>query len=68
MSPKVRRKNAEQRADRDDMLADWLERDANIMSLRRYQEDTRYNKIHSDQSDHWGDDIFRMALLDVGGC
>ena len=45
MRPKVRRKNAEQRADADDMLADWLERDANIMSLRRYQEDTRYNKI-----------------------
>ena len=43
MSPKVRRKNAE-----DDMLADWLERDADIMSLPMYQEvlkDTRYNKI-----------------------
>ena len=41
----VRRKNAEQRADADDMLADWLKMDANIMSLRRYREDTRYNKI-----------------------
>ena len=34
-----------QRADEDDMLADWLANRANIMSLQRYQKDTRYNKI-----------------------
>ena len=45
MRPEARRKNAEERADEDDMLADWLANHANIMSLRRYQKDTRYNKI-----------------------
>ena len=45
MRPEVRRKNAEERADEDDMLEDWLANHANIMSLPRYRKDTRYNKI-----------------------
>ena len=35
----------QQQPSADDMLADWLKIDADIMSPRSYQEDTRYNKI-----------------------
>ena len=44
----VRRKNAAQRArvpsSADDMLEDWSKMEADIMSPRSYQRDTRYNK------------------------